>query len=111
METTERIETWPKFTHRTAEVMYRRPKREIKNITTRLTIAYQIIDGQLEYQVAFCAPTDNFNRRRGRAISASRLSGKPLTVDALTLEKPIETIIADVIANRLPKYWVSANIF
>ena len=41
-----------------------------------LTLAYDVAGDLLEYGVAFCAPTDNFSRPKGRLIAKGRLNSE-----------------------------------
>jgi hypothetical protein len=98
------------FAHPRAEVLYR-TKNGISKIKTRITVAYRTVGNDIEYGLAFTSPRDNFSRKIGRAIAEGRLDKAPFRITPVTLENPLHTILGDVIAERLPTYWVSANLF
>lgn len=97
------------FAHPRAEVLYQ-AKSTIRKVNTRLTIAYRTVGNTIEYGVAFTSPRDNFSRKIGRAIAEGRLQKAPFRITPVTLENPLATIMGDVIAERLPTYWINANL-
>jgi hypothetical protein len=99
----------PAFAHPRAEVLYS-DKTGIRKINTRVTVAYRTVGSDLEYAVAFTSPRDNFSRGIGRQIASGRLRSAPFRITPLTLENPVNTILGDVVANRLPTRWVNANL-
>jgi hypothetical protein len=97
------------FAHPRAEVLYQ-TKTGLRKINTRVTVAYRTVGTDLEYAVAFTSPRDNFSRKIGRQIAEGRLRAAPNRITPLTLENPLGTILGDVIDQRLPTRWASANI-
>lgn len=110
METQTMAETLtPAFAHPRAEILYQ-DRKGLRKVTSRITVAYRTVGNDIQYAVAFTSPRDNFSRKIGRAIAEGRLEKTPMTITPITLENPLGSILGDVISNRLPTYWVSANL-
>lgn len=48
---------------------------------SRITVAYLPFENELAFAIAYCSPSDQFNRRRGRELATDRLySGEAVTI-------------------------------
>ena len=63
------------------------------------TVAYDVVDGVVQFAVAICSTRDNFCRRIGRAVSEGRLKDghKVMTLN-LNGQKPIQVILESLYA-------------
>ncbi len=92
------------FAHPRVEVGYRTKAGPVLGYG-RVTIAYQTEEGVARYNVAYCSPNDNFNRRIGRTIASNRLAKNPRTIQLVTEEDVLKTIMGDIAMSALPWKW------
>lgn len=97
-----------KFVHPAVEVYYESRREGVRPVRTRVSIAYKVDEnGVLTCGMAFTSPTDNFMKKRGRAIAQGRLERHPITVETLrTLnrDEALQMSLSQVSSN-LPCRW------
>ena len=97
------------YCHPAAEIIYQ-TRKGISNEKTRITIAYETTETTIKYQVACCAPHENFSRKEGRDRALERFTATPITLVPITTERALDTIMGDIMANHLPSRWIHANL-
>jgi hypothetical protein len=97
------------FNHIPVKVLHNsQPKDPMSELVLKnavVTIAYQVVDGQLEYGASYCAPCDQFSRKRGRQIAEGRMKDSPILI---TKWSDSSTMLEEVTAaalETLPCRW------
>ena len=107
-ETTE-PQTFLKYAHPKVQIVYENNKGDISTVETRVSVAYYQTGTNIEMATAFCAPVDNFDRKKGAQIAKARLENHWRTTkfELWSETNQFEDIMATIITGSLPCRWQS----